>query len=331
MHKSTTHQPRPAIIIPNWNGADLLRPCIDSLLSQSLPCLVIVVENGSTDESDEILASYGKNIVVLKQEKNLGFAGGVNVGIRYALDKGIEYIGLFNNDAVAEEGWLEGLVGALAKNPSCGIAASKVLLADRKTIDAIGTCYSIFGAPFQRGHNEIDAGQYDTETIVFGGYGCGSLYRAAVFAAVGLFDEDFFAYYEEDDINFRAQLQGFGATTSPQAVIYHDSGHTSNKLGSFATYHRTKNFWPLYIKNMPGWLLYKYLPLTITWFCLMGVKRIGEGNLLPFLKATVWSLFMTPHTLHKRRVIQRSRTVSIARVDKLLHHGLPVRTARSPR
>ncbi|MFZ2513776.1 MAG: glycosyltransferase family 2 protein [Candidatus Saccharimonadales bacterium] len=324
MSKST----RPAVIIPNWNGADLLRPCIDSLLAQSMACDVIVVENGSVDESDAILETYGEKIVVLKQEKNLGFAGGVNIGIRYAMEHGCEYIALFNNDAVAEPGWLGELVGALQRHKDAGVAASKVLLDDRQTIDAIGTCYSIFGAPFTRGHNEPDTGQYDQADYVFGAYGCGSLYRASLLADTGLFDEDYFAYLEEDDMNFRSQLRGYRVITAPRAVIYHASGSTSGRLPGFTAYQRTKNFWFLYGKNMPGWLFWKYLPLATSWFFLMFTKRLREGNIIPFLRGTATAILYAPKTIRKRRQIQRSKRVSSSYISSLLHHGLPIRGAK---
>jgi GT2 family glycosyltransferase len=93
-------KPKIFVVVPNWNGEDFLGACIDSLLTQKQACSIVVVENGSVDSSDEILAGYGDKITVLKQQKNLGFAGGVNVGIEYAINNGATYVALFNNDAL---------------------------------------------------------------------------------------------------------------------------------------------------------------------------------------------------------------------------------------
>jgi len=112
-----------AVVVPNWDGKDVLKACLDSLLAQTQKHLTIVVENGSTDGSVEFLAEHYPGVTVLAQPKNLGFAGGVNVGIRYAIEQGCDYVALFNNDAVADKDWLAGLVGAL-EDDTVGIATS---------------------------------------------------------------------------------------------------------------------------------------------------------------------------------------------------------------
>ena len=147
------------IVIPNWNGAEFLRPCLDSLLAQTIKCNIIVVENGSTDESDTILATYGNKITVLKQPKNLGFAGGVNVGIKYAIKNGANYVALFNNDAIAEPNWLETLVKTMQSNNNLGIVTSKIVHVNDNILDSTGDFYTIFGLPHPRGRGERDTGK----------------------------------------------------------------------------------------------------------------------------------------------------------------------------
>ena len=317
-----------AVVIPNWNGADVVARCVDSLLLQLHPCAIIVVENGSTDGSDELLASYGNKIIVLKQPKNLGFAGGVNVGIRYAIDNRFDYVALFNNDAVADKHWLSELVKPMLKDEKIGITTPKMLKSDKKTIDAVGTEYSIYGAPYPRGRNEVDAGQYDDPTQVFGGAGGASMYRTKMFTDVGLFDEDFFAYYEEDDINFRARLKGWQVMTAPTAVVYHDIGGTSGKIKGFTVQQTAQNFWFLYTKNMPGILFWKYMPLATLWYCLMFIDRTRKGAFMYFMKGWLSSLRMFGKTIAKRRTIQKSRIINTKEVSAFLHHGMPPRTLR---
>ena len=322
------NKPNIAVVIPNWNGADFLKACLDSLLAQTQKHTIIVVENGSTDGSDELLASYGNKIIVLKQEKNLGFAGGVNVGIRYAIDNRFDYVALFNNDAVADKHWLSELVKPMLKNVKIGITTPKMLKSDKKTIDAVGTEYSIYGAPFPRGRNEVDTGQYDDPTEVFGGAGGASMYRTKMFTDVGLFDEDFFAYYEEDDINFRARLKGWQVMTAPTAVVYHDIGGTSGKIKGFTVQQTAQNFWFLYTKNMPGILFWKYMPLATLWYSLMFIDRTHKGAFMYFMKGWLSSLRVFGKTIAKRRTIQKSRIINTKEVSAFLHHGMPPRTLR---
>ncbi len=319
-----------SVVIPNLNGAKYLGDCIDSLLTQSVKCKIIVVDNASTDNSIQLLEAYGQKVTVLPQTRNLGFAGGVNVGIKHALEDKADYIAVFNNDAVAEKDWAKSLIDTLVTNQNCAIATSKILQLNKNLFDAVGTCYSIFGAPFSRGRNEKDNGQYDQEELVFGGSGCASMYKAELFNKIGLFDEDFFAYYEEDDVNFRAHLADYQVITAPKSVVHHRVGSTSSKIKGFTTYHRSKNFWYLYTKNMPGFLFYKYLPLASFWYLLMFIKHTRTGNFVPFVKGFGVCIMHIPKTFAKRRLIQKSRKSSVKDIDTLLFHGIPPKNIRKP-
>ena len=321
--------PKTATIIPNWNGQDYLEACIDSLLGQTIEHTIVVVENGSVDKSDEILEGYGDKIVVLKQPKNLGFAGGVNKGIQYAIDNNYEYVALFNNDAVADKNWLKELVGVMGGDENIMIATPTILKSDKTTLDALGTSYSIFGAPFPRLRNQsINDIQIEPE-LIFGGAGGASLYKCELFVKIGLFDEDFFAYYEEDDINFRAQLRGHQVITAPKSFVYHAIGGTSGKIKGFTAQQTAQNFWYLFIKNMPGVLFFKYLPLAIFWYLLMFINRTKNGLFIYFMKGFLSGLVKLPGTLAKRYKIQKNRSVPVGRIDKILYHHIPPKSLRS--
>ncbi|NLD73068.1 MAG: glycosyltransferase family 2 protein, partial [Chloroflexi bacterium] len=124
--ESSPSAPPPAsVIIPNWNGLRLLRPCLDALRRQTLPgCEVIVVENASTDGSREALAAEYPEVRVLAQERNLGFAAGCNVGIRAARGRAIV---LLNNDVEVAPDWLAELTAALERHPEAGAVASRMM------------------------------------------------------------------------------------------------------------------------------------------------------------------------------------------------------------
>lgn len=313
-----------AVIVPNWNGEDFLKPCLDSLLDQSVNCTVIVVDNGSKDSSLEILDRYQDKIIVLKQKRNLGFAGGVNVGLKYALSNNFTYAALFNNDAIADKNWLKQLLGA-ANKTKAGIVTGKFLRADKKTIDSTGDFYTIWGLPFPRGRNTLDSGQYDQIEPVFGASGGASLYRLSMLENIGLFDERFFAYYEDVDISFRAQLAGYKVMYNPKALAYHNVGGTSSKLGDFTIYHSAKNFWLLYVKNMPGFLYFKYLPLASLWYGRIFIGRIVRGGLLAFIKGWLKSLSLLPSTLISRHKIQKALQVPVSYIDSIIVKSKPSR------
>lgn len=312
-------------VIPNWNGKDLISDCLNSLQAQSEPVHIIVVDNGSVDGSVELIDKQFPEVELIKLDKNHGFAGGVNAGITSAIKNGAKYVALFNNDAVADKDWLKNLVNCANKNPSAGIITCKFMRMDKTHIDSTGDFYTIWGLPFPRGRNEMDKGQYDDKTDVFGASGGASLYRVAMLNQIGLFDEDFFAYFEDVDISFRAQLAGWKVRYEPKAVAYHHVGGTSSGLGNFARYHSTKNTLMLYAKNMPTKLYIKYLPLFCLQFSRMLVSSILRGHLWTFLKGTAVAIKLYPRTVKKRREIQKSRKVSIEYIDRMLYHHRPPR------
>jgi hypothetical protein len=311
------------VVIPNWNGEDFIAECLASLKEQSLKHDVLVVDNGSVDTSVEIIESSFPDVRVLRFDDNAGFAGGVNRGIRPALEEQYEYIALFNNDAFADEHWLENLVHAGDKHPEAGIITGKFMRMDKKHIDSTGDCYSIWAMPFPRGRNEVDNGQYDSAGYVFSGTGGASIYRASMLAKIGLFDEEFFAYFEDVDISFRAQLYGWKVWYQPTAVAYHHVSGTSSKLGEFSRFHATKNFYMLYAKNMPARLYWKYGLLFIIQAARLLASSILLGHGLVHIKGIVKAFANSAHITRERRRNQRGRKVSSKEIDALLYKHRP--------
>lgn len=311
------------VVIPNWNGEDFIAECLASLKEQSLKHDVIVVDNGSVDSSVNIIEASFSHVRVLRFDDNAGFAGGVNRGIRPALNEQYEYIALFNNDAFADKHWLSNLVQAAEKHPEAGIVTGKFMRMDKKHVDSTGDCYSIWAMPFPRGRNEIDNGQYDTAEYVFSGTGGASLYRASMLEEIGLFDEEFFAYYEDVDISFRAQLYGWKVWYQPTAIAYHHVSGTSSKLGEFSRFHATKNFYMLYAKNMPARLYWKYGLL----FLVQAVRLLGSsillGHGLIHIKGVLRAFANSPHITRERLRNQRGRKVSTKEIDALLYKHRP--------
>lgn len=320
MAKATTW-----VVIPNWNGADMLAECLKSLEAQTEKCQIVVVENGSTDNSAELVKEKFKKVTLLEFPDNAGFAGGVNRGIRHALEQGAEFIVLFNNDAVADKNWLKELVKEAEDNPGAGIVTGKLLRTDKKHIDSTGDFYTIWGLPFPRGRNQLDEGQFDKSEEVFGASGGASLYRAELFKQIGLFDEDYFAYFEDVDISLRAQLAGWKVRYTPEAVAYHGVGATSSKMGDLARYHSAKNFLLLYKRNMPLKLLLKYLiPFTLQ-FGRMALTSIARRKFLVFLRGTWAATRLYGKTLRVRKYNLAKQQVSTDYIDSILTHSRPPR------
>lgn len=333
------------VVIPNWNGIALIRECLHSLEQQTLDHVVIVVDNGSVDGSNDVVRNEFPEVQLLEFPNNAGFAGGVNRGIRPALARGAKYIALLNNDAIADERWLEELVATAAADERVGMVAAKIVTMDGRRIDSTGDFYSVWGLAFPRGRGEVDSGQYDSPEMgdIFSASGGASLYRAQMLDEIGLFDERFFAYLEDVDIGFRARLAGWKIHYAPKATVRHLIGGTSSRmdisgmdmysdvdeyegqvrLNGFARYHTVKNSTYLYTKNMPGYLYWKYLPRFLASVGMILVSDAKRGMLVSNLRANLMALMHLPAVLVDRWKIQSSRNVTPAEIDEHLLHQIP--------
>ncbi|MDQ1123673.1 glycosyltransferase family 2 protein [Microbacterium trichothecenolyticum] len=312
-----------AVVIPNWNGREDLPACLDSLRRQTLPVEVIVVENGSTDGSVEMLRESYPDVTVLVQAVNLGFAGGVNAGIRYALHRGHDAIALLNNDAVADAEWMRALVAEMSRDDRVGMVASKFVTMDGARLDSTGECYSTWGLPFPRGRGEERLDAYDEATELFGASGGSTLYRADMLRDVGLFDEDFFAYFEDVDLSWRAQLRGWRVRLAPDAIAYHRIGATSGRIPGFTTYQTLKNLLWLATKNVPLRLLPTIAPRLAFAYSLTFARAVLRGQGVTAVRALAVAAVKMPKKLRERRVVQAGRRAGDDVLRPLLTWDLP--------
>jgi len=252
-------QPLLSVIIPNWNGKRFLAECIDSLKGQTFQNFeTILVDNGSIDDSVEFAAKcYGDFIRIIRNDKNLGFAGGNNVGIQAS--KG-EYIVLLNNDTWADPRWLEELARATRFDPPIGMWGSKVCsYYQRNRIEGVGELIYWDGLCRARGQYEQDHGRYDAMEEILLPPGCGAMYRKSVFDGIGLFDEDFFAYADDSEIGIRARLAGWKCLYVPAAIVYHKNSGTAGQ------YSPLKAF---YVERNRLWITVKYFPFPLLFLSL---------------------------------------------------------------
>jgi GT2 family glycosyltransferase len=311
------------VVIPSWNAREEVGACLKSLEAQSLKPHIIVVENGSIDGSLQYIKATFKDVELIEHRENKGFSGGVNAGIKKAMRDGADYIALFNNDAVASKTWLEELVRALDENEGVGIVTCKFMTEDKKQLDSTGDYYTTWGLPYPRGRGEPVSDKYDRETAVLGASGGASLYRATLFEDVGLFDEDFFAYYEDVDISLRAQLAGWRIRYEPRAVAYHQIGMTSGRIKGFTTYQTIKNLPLLLWKNVPARYLWQVLPRFTLAYILFFGRAIQRGHAKMAFRGWFRAWRLLPLKLIERHEIQSARGVSDKYIWTLMTHDLP--------
>jgi GT2 family glycosyltransferase len=248
--------PLASVIVPTLNGAHLLPACLDSLVGQSYAHLEVIVADGaSTDGTRELLELAYPSVRLLRLRRNGGFCGNVNAGLRAARG---EVLCLLNNDAEAEADWVSVCVEALQRTSSIGSIASKVLFADRQTINSAGDLMCRDGAARQRGAGRPDGTAWDQPGPVFGASGGAAAFRREMLADVGLFDEAFFMYLEDVDLAFRAQMQGWGCLYQPLARVYHQGSATGG--GKLASFYNGRNLIRLLAKDVPSALVPRLLP-----------------------------------------------------------------------
>lgn len=238
-----------SVIVPNWNGRHHLARCLPSLRAQTYCDFeVIVVDNGSTDDSVTWLAQKYPDVRVLRNPHNLGFAAANNQAI---LATESPYVVTLNNDTEAAKEWLAELVTAVESDATVGMVASQMLLAGATgVIDSAGIEVDWSGTAWQRRRGGL-ADDDDTLEEVFGPCGGAALYLRAMLDEVGLFDEDFFAYYEDVDLAWRARNAGWRCLYAPQARVYHAHSATGGQDPARKRYLIGRNkVWTL-VKNYP--------------------------------------------------------------------------------
>ncbi len=241
---------RPLIVIPNYNGADYLPRCLDALALQSLPCDILVVDNGSTDESAEVLAKR-KEIRTLNLPENTGFTGAVNAGIAEAGER--DYVILLNNDTEAAPDFAKELVLGMERHDDAFSGQARMLSMDDPTqIDDAGDFYCLLGWAFRRGLRKKDRDIYRKERRIFSACGGAAIYDLAFLRSIGGFDDLHFAYLEDTDVGYRARLAGRRNYYFPKAVVLHKGSAASGSLhNDFKVRLTARNTTYLAWKNMP--------------------------------------------------------------------------------
>ena len=313
------------IVVLNYKGWRDTLSCLESLANQThKDYKIYLVENGSGDESAKKLQPIARSndrIIWQVNDENLGFTGGVNQGIRYAMNNDFDAVALLNNDAKTDKDWLRNLVMA-TKKTRASIVTGLLLSEDGKTIDDAGDFYTMWGVPELRAEGQpVD--DAPESGFAFGATGGATLYKTDLFREIGLFDEKFFAYDEDVDISWRAQLAGHKVYYEKSAIAYHKHSATSKKMPGFTTTQVFKNLPMVLWKNVPtrlfwsiGWRFF------LSYHMFFGYK-ILRGEFIPAFKGICNGIALIPHSLRERRQIQKNRRVDTKYLKSIILPGLP--------
>lgn len=313
-----SHSPAVSVVVVNWNRRELLEGCLASLRRQTLQDFeLIFVDNGSTDGSAEFVRREWPSATLILNSDNRGFCEANNQGIRAA---SAPLIALLNNDAEAEPGWLEALVGVMRQAPDVGMVASKILsFEDPSVIDKVGHLIYPDGQNRGRGSGVRDRGQFDQVEEVAWPDGAAALYRRAMLDEIGLFDQDFFAYADDAELGLRARLAGWRCLYAPTARVRHRLGSTLGRLSARRLFLIERNrIWlvaKLYPKRL--WLTAPlFTALRVTATALAALRGSGEaararremsawGLIQCMIRANVAAMAGLPRMLAKRRRVVR--------------------------
>jgi GT2 family glycosyltransferase len=243
--------PKVAIIVLNWNGLEDTAACLNSLQALDYPELRIVVVDNASNGPDvaELMLRFAGHIDLVANERNLGYSEGNNVGIRHAL-QGFDpaYLLILNNDTVVEPSTLATMVGLAEMDPCIGIVGAKTLHFDRPGFIQLTTTRieRSRGRVLFVGEGEEDLGQHDQVSETDFVQGSCMLIKRSVVQTIGLFNGDYFCYWEDAEYCLRARSAGFKCLFCPTARVWHKGSWSGEKSASIGAYYGTRNrFWLL--------------------------------------------------------------------------------------
>tara|TARA_B100000745_G_scaffold296873_1_gene242928 strand:+ start:409 stop:1422 length:1014 start_codon:yes stop_codon:yes gene_type:complete len=317
-----------SIIIPNYNGGDLLYNCIDSIYKNiSIKDFeIIVVDNGSTDNSINRVKSNFQNVEIISSNSNLGYSGGCNLGATHASGK---YLLFLNNDTEHSNEWIEKLVYFLDSNSKIAAVQPKILnIHNKKLFDYAGGAGGFidkFCFPFVQGrifHTlEEDHNQYNNPSRIFWASGAAFMIRSNIFKTLEGFDKVYFAYMEEIDLCWRAQAMGYKIYSVPDSFVYHYGKQTIKENTIKSHYLNHRNSWILFFKNSftfnYGILIIQRLVLD--WMALAySVMTLDIRRFFAILFAQIWILFFSG------KIIKIRRNNQITQLDNIYDKSIAI-------
>jgi GT2 family glycosyltransferase len=307
-----------SILILTWNDARYLPACLESLAAQTFTDFeVLLLDNGSTTPiPQDLLTQYSTlRLSLQRSETNLGFAGGNNLLAGQALG---QYLALLNADAFPSPGWLESLHEASLRFANTFFASRLLKADDPQQLDGEWNIYHASGMAWRRNHDQPLSRASKREQPAWGACAAAGVYPREAFLAVGGFDEDFFAYMEDIDLDFRLRLQGVQCVYLPQAVVRHVGSGSTSSHSDLAVFHGQRNLVWTFVKDMPGALFWLLLPAHL----VVNIIYLVAALFVPFGKQIArgkWhALQGLPRMWAKRKQVQSTRKVSAWQIARHL-------------
>lgn len=300
-----------SIVITNFNGLRWLKPCLDSVRQQDYKNFeVVFVDNRSTDTSVSFVRSHYPEVKVVENERDEGFAQGNNIGVQHASG---EYILLLNTDTAASPTLLQDLKRAFQEIPHLGVVQPKLLfMYDPSKLDSCGSLFSWTGFLQHIGNQKpAHRPEYNRAFPVFAVKGACLMFRRELLEKTGgLFDKDYYCYFEETDFCLRAWLAGYECWYYPKAKLQHAMGGVMGRLfpTPYVQYHSFKNRLTTYLKNFSAGTSVRVLPLYALLNVLVSVSFLATGNVgncAAVHKAMWYNLTHLKQILKKRQRVQR--------------------------
>ncbi len=305
--------PKVAIIIVNYNGQKYLPDLFNSLKKTDYPLedyMIIMVDNNSTDESIAYTRENYPEIKLLLQEKNTGFASGNNIGMKYAIKKGYDYVFLLNQDTEVTPSWLKELVELADKDKTLGAIQSKLYLhADKSKLNTVGNRIHFLGFGYGEASGAKDEGKYDEVREINYPSGAAVLLRVSALKEIGLFDDAMFMYLEDLDIGWRMWLAGYKVVMQPTSIIYHK--YEFNRSMKQVYYFERNRLLTLFRNYKTGTLVL----LSPAWFIMeAGQLVFAIKNKYLGKKVASYLYFTNPNVWHSigrhRKKMEELRKVS---------------------
>ena len=258
-----------SVVVPNYNGIAFVEQCLKTLIKDAQEAEILLVDNGSTDGSRELVAEHFPQVRVIALKENYGFCRAANEGMKAASSP---YVILLNNDTEVIPGFTKALVSALQLEPSAFSAGAKMIqLHHQEKIDDAGNFYCALGWAFARGKDK-SVEYYEKTDEIFAACGGAVIYRKALLERIGYLDEAHFAYLEDIDLGWRAKIAGWKNIYVPKAKVLHvGSGTSGSRYNEFKVSLSSRNSVYLAYKNMPTLQILLNLPFLLTGF---GIKYL---------------------------------------------------------
>lgn len=304
-------KPKVSIVILNWNGKKHLKKCLLSIKKVSYMSLeTIVVDNGSSDGSAEMVKKEFPQIELVQNKKNLGFSGGNNIGIKKSTGR---HVFILNNDTEVSKDFLDPLVSAMEKDATLGCVQPKLLYGtDHMLLNAVGSYFTSTGFLYHYGYRKkTNLKQYNVPLTIYSARGAAMLLRRSALNKVGLFDDDFFIFFEETDLCHRLWLAGYKVLYVPNSIIYHyEAVDTSKQMKDYTrNYLSFRNRICSFMKNLEGINIMKIFTVLFLIYALLLIFymiRLKFYLVKAIIMGVIWNIKNLSKTMKKRRAIQES-------------------------